>query len=50
MVRKLKKCCVCSRYTMKEECCDKKTRTAHPPKFSPEDKWARYRRKLLCGD
>jgi len=32
---------------MEDECgkCGEKTRLAHPPKYSPEDKFAQYRRK-----
>lgn len=41
----LRKCPQCKIYTLKEECpkCAKKTTTAHPAKFSPDDKYARYR-------
>jgi len=37
---------------MKEECpkCGEKTRIAHPPKFSPEDKYAKYRRRAKFGE
>jgi len=43
----IKKCFSCEIYTLKEKCpkCGKKTRTPHPPKFSPEDKYGKYRRK-----
>ncbi|NDB88785.1 MAG: RNA-protein complex protein Nop10 [Nitrosopumilaceae archaeon] len=41
----LRICLECKRYTLKEECprCQAKTTTAHPAKFSPDDKYARYR-------
>ena len=41
----LRKCPECESYTLKEECqkCNIKTVTAHPAKFSPDDKYARYR-------
>ncbi len=41
----LRKCSICKKYTLKEECsfCQTKTVTAHPAKFSPDDKYARYR-------
>jgi H/ACA ribonucleoprotein complex subunit 3 len=42
--RKIRKCEVCGSYTMKETHCGKTTLTAHPPKYSPEDKYAKYRR------
>ncbi len=43
-MKKLKKCSSCGAYTMLEEHCGKVTRTAHPPKYSPEDKYGKYRR------
>lgn len=41
----MRKCTKCSRYTLKPTCpvCGSPTRTAHPAKFSPEDKYANYR-------
>jgi len=41
----LRICPECKKYTLKEECprCQAKTATAHPAKFSPDDKYARYR-------
>ena len=41
----MKKCGVCSKYTLKEICCDKKTNVVAPLKFSPEDKYWRQRLK-----
>jgi H/ACA ribonucleoprotein complex subunit 3 len=38
-------CTECEKYTMKEEHCGKKTVTTKPAKYSPDDKYARYRRK-----
>ncbi len=43
-LKKIRKCEACASYTMKEEHCGKRTKTAHPAKYSPEDKYARYRR------
>jgi len=42
----IKKCFRCGIYTLKDKCpkCGEKTRTPHPPKFSPEDKYGKYRR------
>lgn len=39
---KIRKCRKCSRYTLKEKCpvCDESTISAHPAKFSPDDKYA----------
>ncbi len=41
----LRKCPKCGTYTLKDECprCGSKTRVAHPSRFSPEDKYVRYR-------
>lgn len=42
------KCLDCGRYTVLEECskCGGKTVTVHPAKFSPDDKYSRYRSPL----
>ncbi|MFQ6124175.1 MAG: RNA-protein complex protein Nop10 [Candidatus Heimdallarchaeota archaeon] len=45
----LRKCSVCGRYTLSESDCPEcggETRSAHPARYSPEDKWGKYRRKL----
>ncbi len=41
----MRKCPDCKRYTLKDECpkCGNKTVTVHPGKYSPDDKYARYR-------
>jgi H/ACA ribonucleoprotein complex subunit 3 len=42
----LRKCEKCEEYTLnQEECphCGGKVRIPHPPKFSPDDKYAKYR-------
>ena len=41
----IRKCQRCGRYTLKIKCpyCEAETVTAHPPKFSPTDKYARLR-------
>ncbi|MBN2112216.1 RNA-protein complex protein Nop10 [Candidatus Woesearchaeota archaeon] len=40
------KCSECGAYTLKEECgCGGKAAAPKPPKYSPEDKYAEYRRK-----
>jgi H/ACA ribonucleoprotein complex subunit 3 len=46
---KLRKCITCNQYTFKETCpkCNKKTVIPVPPKFSPQDKYGKYRRKLI---
>jgi H/ACA ribonucleoprotein complex subunit 3 len=44
----LKKCRRCGRYTFMEKCpkCGEVAVRAAPPKFSPQDRWGEYRRKL----
>jgi H/ACA ribonucleoprotein complex subunit 3 len=40
------KCTGCGKYTMKEQCsCGGKAVTPKPPKYSPDDKYADYRRQ-----
>ena len=41
----LRKCSKCNQYTLKEKCpkCNQETISAHPAKFSPDDKYMRYR-------
>jgi len=41
----LRKCPNCSIYTLKKQChkCGNETISPHPAKFSPDDKYARYR-------
>ena len=51
MVRRgmLRKCVKCGRYTLRQNrCpyCGGPLRVPHPPKFSPEDKYGEYRRRL----
>ncbi|HEY4674211.1 MAG: RNA-protein complex protein Nop10 [Thaumarchaeota archaeon] len=45
MSRLLRKCPSCSTYTFQDTCpkCSTKTVSPHPPKFSPDDKYARLR-------
>jgi len=49
MVWLLRKCGQCSKYTLNQEkCpyCGGKVRIPHPAKFSPQDKYAKYRRAM----
>lgn len=41
----IRKCPKCFRYTLSLECkkCDENTISSHPGKFSPDDKYMRYR-------
>lgn len=41
------KCVKCSDYTLNEVCqCGAKALSPKPPKYSPEDKYSEYRRKV----
>ena len=55
-MKSLRKCVKCGLYTMNDanvKCtnakCGGETRAAHPPKYSPVDKYASYRRKEKYG-
>ncbi len=45
---KMKKCKSCGIYTLSDTCpeCGGETSSPHPPKFSPEDPYGEYRRRL----
>lgn len=45
MKSQLRVCSQCNLYTLKDKCkkCDLDTLSAHPAKFSPDDKYLRYR-------
>jgi len=52
MVWFLRKCEKCGKYTLQTvQCpyCGGKVRMPHPPKFSPDDKYLRYRMALKEG-
>jgi H/ACA ribonucleoprotein complex subunit 3 len=52
MVWLLRRCESCGKYTlMKDRCpyCSGKVRVPHPPKFSPDDKYLKYRMTLKRG-
>jgi len=45
----LRKCEKCEKYTLNQEKCPHcggKVRIPHPPKFSPDDKYAKYRLEI----
>ncbi|MDR1945134.1 MAG: RNA-protein complex protein Nop10 [Candidatus Peribacteria bacterium] len=48
MKMKMHKCNSCGIYTMKQDCpkCNGNLNVIYPPKYSIEDKYAKYRRKL----
>ena len=43
----IRKCQKCEKYSLKEKCvnCNIQTNSSHPAKFSPDDKYVRYRIK-----
>jgi len=45
---KLLKCIKCNEYTLRETCprCGVKTKNPRPAKFSPEDRYGKYRRMM----
>jgi len=45
---KMKICPQCNNYTLKDLCpiCKVNTVNPHPPKFSPEDRYGKYRRMI----
>ncbi|MCJ2520521.1 MAG: RNA-protein complex protein Nop10 [Candidatus Thermoplasmatota archaeon] len=47
----IRKCTACGSYTLREEChrCDGRTVMALPPRYSPEDRYGEYRRRLKRG-
>ncbi|MCW3994166.1 MAG: RNA-protein complex protein Nop10 [Candidatus Bathyarchaeota archaeon] len=52
MVWLLRKCKGCGKYTLRKDscpCCGGKVRVPHPPKFSPDDKYLKYRMALKRG-
>ena len=44
MSNRIRKCSICKKYTLKDICCNEKTLNPSPAKYSPEDKYAKYRR------
>jgi H/ACA ribonucleoprotein complex subunit 3 len=49
MVWLLRKCRKCGIYTLKKDLCPNcggQVRVPHPPKFSPDDKYLKYRMRL----
>jgi H/ACA ribonucleoprotein complex subunit 3 len=44
----MRKCAACGRYTLNDVCpdCGRATGSPMPPRYSPEDRYGAYRRKL----
>lgn len=45
---KIRKCLICEVYTLREKCpaCSFKTIIARPARFSPQDPYGKYRRRM----
>ena len=46
-MKELRFCTSCATYTLKEKCCTVNTSSVKPPKYSPDDKYGKYRRTVL---
>ncbi len=48
MDNNMAKCMECGAYALREVCpkCGGRATTPHPPRFSPEDRYGHYRRRL----
>ncbi len=46
---RFKKCTSCKKYTLKEICpyCGQRTISPYPPRYSPQDKFGKFRREAL---
>jgi H/ACA ribonucleoprotein complex subunit 3 len=44
-MRRMRKCQSCGAYTLEAQHCGTQAASPHPPKFSIDDKYARYRRE-----
>lgn len=44
----ISKCMACGSYSYREQCpkCGGRSASPHPPRFSPEDRYGHYRRRL----
>ncbi len=47
----IKRCSDCRTYTLKDQCpkCSSTVMNTFPPRYSPEDRYGRYRRMALYG-
>jgi H/ACA ribonucleoprotein complex subunit 3 len=44
-MKRMRRCALCGAYTLDESHCGTATKSPHPPKYSPLDRYAAYRRK-----
>ncbi|PIT85842.1 ribosome biogenesis protein [Candidatus Micrarchaeota archaeon CG10_big_fil_rev_8_21_14_0_10_59_7] len=50
MTGRMRQCAACGKYTMKKKCsCGGAAETSHPARFSFEDRYAKYRRRMKYG-
>lgn len=51
MTSHIRKCSGCGRYTTADRCpmCNRDTVNAHPAKYSPDDRYGKYRRMAESG-
>ncbi|HHD15515.1 MAG TPA: RNA-protein complex protein Nop10 [Euryarchaeota archaeon] len=51
MISRIKVCSGCGRYTLSETCpsCGAATGNTIPPRYSPDDRFGKYRRMALYG-
>jgi rRNA maturation protein Nop10 len=49
-MKRMRRCPACNAYTLDEMHCGKAAPSPHPPKFSYEDRYAKYRRAALAGE
>ncbi len=49
-MKRMRKCAACGAYTLDSQHCGRETASPHPPKFSIEDKYAKYRRACIRQD
>ncbi|MBI5459384.1 RNA-protein complex protein Nop10 [Methanobacterium sp.] len=49
MKMKMRRCSLCREYTLKDHCphCEGELKVIYPPRYSPEDKYGKYRRILM---
>ena len=52
MSSSMRKCPRCGRYSLELKCskCKADTVTAHPPKYSPDDRYGKYRRMSIADE
>ncbi|MBU0527146.1 MAG: nucleolar RNA-binding Nop10p family protein [Candidatus Micrarchaeota archaeon] len=48
-MKKMRICTVCESYTLSLSHCQEKTSSAHPLRYNPNDKYAKYRRMAKCS-